>query len=139
MGGLRDLMQRNPMVGWAVAGVLMLVAAFVAVRRFARPSETAELTQMVTIRCTETGDEWQVPRGVMEKELYLRPLPLDPGQGLVNPKTGRATGFPVDSWKETIQRITVERGGDAGAAPNKAGKGAPGAPPVPSAPAARPG
>jgi hypothetical protein len=56
----------------------------------------------------------------MEKELIMRPFPVDPNQGLTNPTTGKPTGFPADDWKETIDRINldlkevVEGGGSVG-------------------------
>lgn len=112
MGSFREFLERKPMLGWAVAAVIMLVAAAVLIRQVTRASETTQLTEIITIRCAETGDTWQLPRGVVEKELYLRPYPLDPNQGLINPKTGKPTGFPIDAWKETVTRINAERGAD---------------------------
>lgn len=109
MKALREFMQKNPMMGWALAALLTLGAAAVVITRVGAKSETQQLTQMITIRCTETGDTWQVLRGVMEKELYLRPYPIDPNQGLINPKTGKPTGFPIDAWKETVERVNIER------------------------------
>jgi hypothetical protein len=109
MNALRTFMQKNPMVGWGVAGALMLFAAGMLYMRLTAKSETAQLTELVTIRDMENGDTWQMPRGMMEKELYLRKYPLDANLGLPNPKTGKFTGFPVDAWKETITRINDER------------------------------
>jgi hypothetical protein len=127
MAGLREVMRQNPMIGWAIAAVLMLLAAVMFVSRLSRADETDQLTAMVTIRCSETGEEWEVPRGVMEKMLYLRKPPLNPNEGLPNPKTGKLTGFPVDSWKETIERINAEVAADAQAA-KKQPSTAPGSP-----------
>lgn len=122
MASLRTFLQNRPMLGWGVAALLMLFAAAMLYMRLGAKNETEQLTEMVTIRCSETGDTWQVLRGVMEKELYLRSYPLDPNQGLMNPKTGKPTGFPVDAWKQTVERINAERG-SVGAHP------APAAPP----------
>lgn len=105
---MRDFFRKNPMLGWALAAVLMVATAYFVWRRM-NSDEVSQLTQMVTIRCTETGDTWQMPRGLMERELYDRPFPVDPSQGIVNPKTGKATGFPVDDWETTIERINSER------------------------------
>jgi hypothetical protein len=96
------------MLGWGLAAVLMLFAAGMLYMRLMSKSESEQLTEMVTIRCSETGETWEVLRGVMEKELYLRPYPVDPNQGLVNPSTGKPTGFPVDAWKQTVERINAE-------------------------------
>ena len=104
---MREYLRKQPMLGWALAAVLMLVAAYSLWRNF-QSGDIAQLTQNVTIRCSETGETWQVPRGVIEKQLYQRPYPVNPNEGLINPKTGKATGFPVDDWKQTIERINNE-------------------------------
>lgn len=109
MGSIRNQLAERPMLGWALAAVLLIAAAGYSWMRFSRADETNQLTQFVTVRCTETGEEWQVLRGVMEKELYLRSGPINPGEGLPNPKTGKRTGFPIDQWKETVERINAER------------------------------
>lgn len=119
MNKLRDLMQRNPMLGWGVAALLTLGAAFMLFSRLTAKNETAQLTEMVTLRDSETGETWKVPRGVMEKELWLRPHPLDANMGMNNPKTGKPTGFPIDSWKETVESINIERTADAKPPPAK--------------------
>ena len=124
-------MQKNPMAGWGVAALLMLVAAVMVYTRLTAKTETAQLTELITVRDSETGDTWQVPRGVMEKELYLRAYPVDPNQGLVNPKTGKPNGFPVDAWKQTVTRINAER--QEVEVPARATA----APPAPPAPAGR--
>ena len=110
MGSLRSFLQSRPMLGWGLAALLMLFAAVMLYTRLASKSESEQLTETVTIRCSETGETWPVLRGVMEKELYLRSYPLDPNQGLMNPKTGKPTGFPADAWKQTVDRINAERG-----------------------------
>jgi hypothetical protein len=69
----------------------------------------------------------------MEKELYLRKYPVDPSQGLINPKTGKPNGFPVDAWKETVSRVNTER---KEVEDPKSPKGAPEAPQAPTAPRA---
>lgn len=105
---MRGILQRYPMGGWVLAAVLMLAAAFMAWRNF-KSDPISQMTELVTIRCTETGETWQVPRGVLEKQLFQRPFPVDPNIGVVNPKTGKPTGFPVDDWKRTVDRINFER------------------------------
>lgn len=105
---MRSFLKERPMLGWVVAGALMLVAAFMLYRQFTG-GQVQELSQQVTIRDSETGDTWELTRGAMEKELYMRPLPIDPNEGLLNPKTGKRTGFPVGDWKETVTRINEER------------------------------
>jgi len=114
MGSLRTFLQNRPMLGWGLAALLMLFAAGMLYMRLMSRDEAEQLTQMVTIRCSETGETWEVLRGVMEKELYLRPYPVDPNQGLINPKTGKPTGFPVDAWKQTVERINAEIASESG-------------------------
>jgi hypothetical protein len=106
------------MMGWALAAVLMLIAAFFMYKQFTR-GQTHELTQSVTIRSTKTGHTWQLPRGVMERELYTRPMPIDPEEGLPDPETGEKTGFPVDDWNATVARINKERKAASTAPPPK--------------------
>ena len=130
MQSLRNFLQNNPMMGWVLAALVMLFAAFMVYTRLNPRDETKQLTEMVTIRCSETGDTWKVQRGIMEKELWLRPYPVDPNQGIVNPKTGKPTGFPVDAWKETVEQINAQRAEDS---PAKPGAPAPSAPPAPKA------
>ena len=112
MNRLRKLMAERPALGWLVAGLLLAVLAW-SLFRLRRvddnPYSLDRTTEMVTIRCRETGDEWQLPRGRMEQMLWDRPAPLDPSQGLPNPTTGKLTGFPKSDWENTIDRITAER------------------------------
>jgi hypothetical protein len=105
-------MKRKPVLVWAAIAALALAAGLFLVQFAGRgdPNSVEHLTQEITIRCSETGDEWTVARGRMERELLLRGTPIDPTVGLVNPKTGRPTGFPVDrdEWDRTIKRLNGE-------------------------------
>ena len=122
MSSVRNFLRQNPMLGWVLASLLMIAGAFGLYLRLGQKSETDQLTEIVTIRCSETGETWELPRGVMEKELYMRPYPLDPNQGLTNPHTGKPTGFPVDAWKETTARINADRKALADAQDKPSGK-----------------
>ena|SRR5690606_33945952 len=113
MASLREITQEKPWVAWVAVAVLVLVAGWVLLRFTggeASPTSVEYLTREVTIRCNETGKEWSMPRGRLEKELLLRGTPLDPSVGLTNPDTGRPTGFPVDrdEWERTIKRLNDE-------------------------------
>jgi len=105
---LRDFVNKNPALGWGVAALVGILAAVMFYRNISG-GETAELTQIVTIRCRETAKEWTMPRGAMEKELYMRKYPVNQDEGLINPETGNPTGFPVDDWSMTVKRINAER------------------------------
>lgn len=87
----------------------MLVAALVISYVRAGSTQTAQLTEIVTIRCSETGKTWTLPRGAIEKQLMMRPYPVNPDEGLTNPETGKPTGFPVDEWKTTVANINSDR------------------------------
>jgi hypothetical protein len=122
--GMREFLNKSPLLGWGVAAGVGVIAVVMFVRSMGG-GETSELTQDVTIRCSETGKEWTMPRGAMEKELMLRPYPVNPEEGLINPDTGKPTGFPVDDWKLTVERVNSSREepGTTRAAPKKPGAG----------------
>ena len=105
---MRSFIDERPMLGWGVAAIVALVAVLMFVRGMGG-GETAELTQEITIRCRETGKEWKLARGAVEKQLMMRPFPVNPDEGLINPDTGKPTGFPVDDWKQTVTRINASR------------------------------
>ncbi len=110
--GIRDILKSKPWAGWAVAGVLIVVCGWVWYRSLsggADPYTLGRMTQTITIRDRETGDEWTMQRGRFEQALWDRPLPIDPSQGVANPKTGKLTGFPKSEWESTIDRISRER------------------------------
>src|SRR5690349_7565115 len=108
MNRLRKLLAERPAPGWLVAGLLLalLALSLLRLRRVDdNPYSLDRTTELVTIKCRETGEEWQLPRGRMEQMLWDRPAPLDPSQGLPNPSSGRLTGFPKSDWENTIDRI----------------------------------
>ena len=78
----------------------------------APPGSPESLTKDVTVRCTDTGEEWTMSRGRIEQALYMRPGMIDPAEGLTNPETGKPTGFPTNKsrdWDEVIERINAEK------------------------------
>lgn len=100
------------------AAPIALVAAVVGgavVYLFMRPSvdvySTQSMGENVTLRDAETGDEWQMNRGLMMQELMLRANAkrLNEKEGIVNPKTGKPNGFPVNrEWEKTIEQIRAD-------------------------------
>lgn len=112
MDTIRQFLNKNPAAGWGVAAVLLILVGL-SVFRMRRaddnPYSLNRTTEMVTIKCRETGEEWTMPRGRMEQMLWDRPAPIDPSQGLPNPKTGKLTGFPKSDWEQTVERISAER------------------------------
>jgi len=107
---IRDTIKAKPWIGWTVAGALLVVAAILAYRSFlnVRPDSLERLSQDVTIRDRETGEEWPMKRAEMELILRRRSGNLDPNVGLPNPKTGKMTGFPKSEWESTVERLKAE-------------------------------
>ncbi len=110
---LRELLNKSPWLGWAVAVALGGVAVFLYTHRSSSesPYSPDRMREMVTIRFTDTDDEISMSRGQMDKELRRRGEKLDPTQGIINPKTGKPTGFLFNKseWEEMIARINAEK------------------------------
>ncbi|GMV25782.1 MAG: hypothetical protein AMXMBFR58_18130 [Phycisphaerae bacterium] len=113
MEKLRKFINDRPWLGWAFAGVILVVSLFVyrALSGKNDPYSVDRLSEIVTLKCAETGFEWQMTRGEMERELRSRVGMAKPEDGLQNPQTGKFTGFPFDKseWTETIERLNGER------------------------------
>jgi hypothetical protein len=110
--GMREFLKSKPSLGWGLAGALVLVGAWVWYRSLNAGSNITSVDRMaqeITIKDRETGEEWTIARGRMELYLWERKLPIDPNEGLPNPKTGKLTGFPKSEWESTVDRITSER------------------------------
>lgn len=109
----RKSIVKKPWVGWAVAaGCLGLAAYFHFGRGSGADLYTPEsMTEMVTIKFTDTGEEMEIPRGRLDKMLRERGSKLDPTQGVTNPKTGQPTGFPFNKneWEKWIARINKDK------------------------------
>ncbi len=109
----RKFINDRPWMGWVVAGVILVGSIFVYRYLSGRgdPYSVDRLSEMITLKCSETGYEWQMNRGEMELELRSRAGMIKPGEGLMNPQTGKFTGFPFSkaSWEETIGRLNRER------------------------------
>lgn len=120
MNQIRDLL-RNPATGWTIALIAVACAVWMLIRSFtaSAPYDPARTTQEVTIRFTDTGDEVKMSRGRFEKELRGGGRELKLEEGIINPKTGKPTGFLVaaDEWKETVERLNLERSEAQAASP----------------------
>ncbi|MBL8887225.1 MAG: hypothetical protein JNK16_11225 [Phycisphaerales bacterium] len=136
MDSIRNLLQK-PAVGWSVAGLAILVALwFFWQGMFAKGTyDLSRMTEKVTIRFADTGDEMVLTRGEFEEQLRRMGQDLKADQGIVNPKTGKPTGILVAArdWQETVNRLNQERaemssrspwgaGAAASAAGNKGGR-----------------
>jgi len=113
--GLREALNQRPWIGWAVAGVAILVLGVVAFNRTfggGPPDSAKRRAEMVTIRCTETGEEWEMNRGQFEQMLLTTPGQIDPAKGIPSPYAdGRLTGVLVDKsdWDDTVERINAAK------------------------------
>ena len=108
---LRELLRESPRLGWLFAAMLLIVVVFLVVQTRAKPGQYSyeRMAQDIRIRCSETGEEWTMPRGRLEADLLARAGKLDASVGVTNPKTGRPTGFPINEWQETIDRLNREK------------------------------
>jgi len=112
---MREVLEKKPWIGATI--VVLLIGSAVLLYIMRRPgagSESQErLLENITIRCSQTGQEWQIPRGKMISGLRgaSASARLDPNVGLVNPATKKPTGFPVDrdEWNQLIERLNKER------------------------------
>ncbi|MBC7771088.1 MAG: hypothetical protein H7210_01205 [Pyrinomonadaceae bacterium] len=109
---IRNFINGKPWLGWALASVILIgaIVMYYSLSGGGGKYASSRMAEQVLIRCTETGDEWTMTRGLLEKSLRGRGDTVDGSVGLINPKTGKATGFPIDSsWKEMITRINKEK------------------------------
>lgn len=113
MNTIRELLAKKPWLGWACAAFFLALAVFVYFKRSGSddPYSPDRMVELVTIKFVDTGDEIQMPRGRLDKELRGRGGSLNPEEGVINPKTGKPTGFPFDKdeWSEWIARINKEK------------------------------
>lgn len=109
MNKIRELLKKSPWLGWAVAAAILCAAILLYFLRSGSRDvyNPDRLTESVSIRFADTGDVIEMRRGEMERQLRGRGGRLDPGAGLINPKTGQATGFPYNrsDWDKTIDRL----------------------------------
>lgn len=143
MNSLREMLAKKPWLGWVLAGVFLCAAIAIYLKRTGGedPYSPSRMQEMVTIKFIDTGDEMEIPRGRLDKELRGRGN-LNPEEGVINPKTGKPTGFPFDKdeWSEWIKRINEEKAEASKAAAGKStGPVVRPTPPAPELPPAAPG
>lgn len=111
---IRDSLQK-PWVGGLLVAVIIGSAAYLYVRNrsIASPHSAERLAQKIAIKDSVTGEEWEMTRGKMIAGLRAASAqgPLDPNNGIINPKTGKSTGFPADKdeWEDLIRQLNEER------------------------------
>lgn len=109
---VRETLNSKPWIGWCVALVAVALAALFYFRGTTdnAPDSVDTLSQSVTIRCTETGNEWEMNRGQLMEMLLLQPGPIDPSRGIPSQfADGRPTGVIVDkdAWSETVEYVNT--------------------------------
>lgn len=121
MNRIRDFMNRSPWLGWVFAAIMLGVSVtiFFKMNGSSDTYSPERMTEDVTIRFSDTGDEITMPRGRFEKELRMRGGAIDPSKGITNPKTNEPTGFLFNKseWDETVARLNAERDSVAGSKP----------------------
>jgi hypothetical protein len=110
--GLREKLNENPMIGRTIAVLIAVVAVVILIRSQSNdaPDSVERRSQTVTIRDTETGDEWTMNRGEFERLLLLQNGLIDANGGIPSQFSGgRPTGVLVDKpdWQETVDRINA--------------------------------
>lgn len=112
MNRLRTLLQ-SPTIGWSAAGLCLLLALFLLFRSVfsSSPYDLSKLSEVVTVRFTDTNDEITLTRGEFEKQLREVQGVLTKEKGILNPKTGQPSGILVATreWTETVNRINQEK------------------------------
>jgi|TARA_R110000782_G_scaffold30348_11_gene75605 hypothetical protein len=107
---IREKLNQHPAIGRTIAIVAVLLAVYLAFRsgRNTAPDSLERRSETVTIRDTETGDEWTMNRGQFERLLLLQNGLIDENGGIPSQfSEGRPTGVLVNKteWQETVQRI----------------------------------
>ena len=114
MPSIRETLNSKPWIAWVVAAASLTVATLfvTGVIGGGRGAGPQALAEEVTIRCTETGQEWTMSRGEFERELLLSPGQIDPNAGIPSPYAeGRRTGVLVNKreWEATVERINAAK------------------------------
>ena len=82
--GLRDAMKEKPWIAWTICGVCLATGGLMLVNSKTQspPDSVQRLSEDVTIRCTETGEEWTMNRGRFEEMLLFADGQIDPAKGV---------------------------------------------------------
>ena len=110
--GVRKTLNEKPIFGRTIAFIALIGAFYFMMRstQNTAPDSIERRSETVTIRDTETGDEWTMNRGQFERLLLLQDGKIDPNGGIPSKfSDGRPTGILVDTkdWNETVRRINA--------------------------------
>ena len=138
MSNILEQVKEKPWTGWALAGVILIGAVVMYIRLTGGGGgdfDGNSMGQMITIKYTDTDEEEQMTRGELLKRMLTDSggAAIDPNKGIVNPKTGKPTGFLHDKgkWNTLVKDVNEQR-----AAVNQTAPGAPKPPTAPQAPSA---
>lgn len=114
MEKLREMMKERPWIGWAVAGMLLVVAVYLGFFGGTGGGDDfsgQKMQEMVTIRFSDTDTTEEMPWGRVMKELSGRPGKLDATVGINNPATGKPTGFIFNKaeWDRIVGQINNDK------------------------------
>lgn len=104
---IREMLNKNPMIGWAVAGIFVLIAG--GLYFFRGTPEEMVLTKNVTVLFTDTGKQVEMTRGKIELQLLGRPGVLSAEDGILNEETGKHSGVIINKadWEKTISSLNA--------------------------------
>lgn len=110
--GIRETLNEKPAIGRTIAFIAVAAAIYLAFRAGSNdaPDSLERRSQMVTIRDTLTGDEWEMNRGQFERLLLTQQGQIDPNGGIPSKfSDGKPVGVLVDKndWEETVERINA--------------------------------
>jgi len=110
--GLRETLNEKPIIIRTFAFACVVIAIVLVWRSGSddAPDSVKRRSEIVTIRDTETGDEWTMNRGQFERLLLLQDGEIDPKGGIPSKfSDGRPTGVLIDTrdWTETVTRINA--------------------------------
>lgn len=113
MEKIRELLRTKPWIGWAFAGVMLVIAFYFAFFRGSTDQfGPARMQETVTIKYADTGETVDMPRGrFLKKLLEDNPGKLDPAVGLINPSTNKPTGFLFDKseWDKVVAELNQDK------------------------------
>ncbi len=110
--GIRETLNEKPAIGRTIALLAVAGAIYLAFRAGSNdaPDSLERRSEMVTIRDTVTGDEWEMNRGQFERLLLTQQGQIDPNGGIPSKfSDGKPVGVLVDKndWEETVRRINA--------------------------------
>lgn len=106
---LRHLLGQSKPATYGLIAILVVGVLFFIFRGGSSgdPYSLSNMTRVVSVKFADTGEKVEMRWGEIETEIIRRPGMPSETEGLVNPKTGKLTGFPTDreAWIQMIERL----------------------------------